>query len=138
MTYLKCVGNTKPRQSLIKGSVPFWLHHFYTRINIIDYVLQFAFICWFSFYNIPFQHQESEMKTSPIRQKYRCNAKSSKFMRKEVWIYPDGMRCLHRTDCIDCNGSNYKLTLSEEKRLKEMDPEEVKTRIFILIFHQLH
>ncbi|KAL9888391.1 smg6 nonsense mediated mRNA decay factor isoform 1-T1 [Glossina fuscipes fuscipes] len=81
------------------------------------------------------KHHESEMKTSPIRQKYRCNAKSSKFMRKEVWIYPDGMRCLHRTDCTDCNGSNYKLAVSEEKRLMEMDPEELLRRIVSLYLY---
>lgn len=46
-------------------------------------------------------------------------------MRKEVWIYPDGVRRLHRTDL---NGnSNYKMIINEEKRFKEMTVEEVNS-----------
>lgn len=56
-------------------------------------------------------------------------------MRKEVWIYPDGVRRLHRTDL---NGNNnYKMIVNEEKRFREMTTEEVKvvncTYLFNLI-----
>lgn len=71
------------------------------------------------------KYEETELKSSPIHANihHSNNNSQSKSMRKEVWIYPDGMRRLHRTDL---NGnSNYKLAVREEKRFKEMPVEEV-------------
>lgn len=70
------------------------------------------------------KYEETELKSSPIHSTYHNNNQSnSKSMRKEVWIYPDGVRRLHRSDL---NGnSNYKLAISEEKRFNEMSVDEV-------------
>ncbi|XP_075147521.1 smg6 nonsense mediated mRNA decay factor [Haematobia irritans] len=68
------------------------------------------------------KYEETELKSSPIH----SNNSQSKSMRKEVWICPNGMR-LYRTDS---NGnSNYKFTISEEKRYKEMPIDELLRRI---------
>lgn len=70
-----------------------------------------------------------------IRKKYEENNKSPLFgtperkvdkepksLRKEVWVYPDGVRRLHKTDYINKNVE------SEEKRLAELPGEEVLKR----------
>ncbi|KAM7360927.1 smg6 nonsense mediated mRNA decay factor [Cochliomyia hominivorax] len=73
------------------------------------------------------KYEECELKSSPIHYNHINNHQSSKSMRKEVWIYPDGVRRLHRTDL---NGNNnYKMIVSEEKRFKEMTTEELLRRI---------
>ncbi|XP_055903982.1 telomerase-binding protein EST1A [Eupeodes corollae] len=70
-----------------------------------------------------------------IRKKYEENNKSPLFgtperkfdkepksLRKEVWVYPDGVRRLHKTDLIN------KSIESEEKRLTDLPGEEVLKR----------
>ncbi|XP_073816275.1 smg6 nonsense mediated mRNA decay factor [Musca autumnalis] len=83
------------------------------------------------------KYEETELKSSPIHANFLHNNSNnnsqSKSMRKEVWIYPDGMRRLHRTD-INGN-SNYKLAVSEEKRFKEMPVEELLRRIISLYLY---
>ncbi|XP_061388976.1 telomerase-binding protein EST1A-like [Musca vetustissima] len=81
------------------------------------------------------KYEETELKSSPVHANFLHNNNScqSKSMRKEVWIYPDGLRRLHRTDF---NGnSNYKLAVSEEKRFKEMPVEELLRRIVSLYLY---
>lgn len=72
------------------------------------------------------KYEEYELKSSPVHSNHHNRnqqATQSKSMRKEVWIYPDGMRRLHHTD-INGNG-NYKMAVSEEKRFMDMPAEEV-------------
>lgn len=70
-----------------------------------------------------------------IRKKYEENNKSPLFgtperkvdkepksLRKEVWVYPDGVRRLHKTD------NSNKNVESEEKRLTDLPGEEVLKR----------
>ncbi|KAI8130679.1 Telomerase-binding protein EST1A [Lucilia cuprina] len=79
------------------------------------------------------KYEESELKSSPLHYNYNNNHQSSKSMRKEVWIYPDGVRRLHRTDL---NGNNnYKMIINEEKRFREMTAEELLRRITSLYLY---
>ncbi|XP_023298430.2 telomerase-binding protein EST1A [Lucilia cuprina] len=79
------------------------------------------------------KYEETELKSSPLHYNYNNNHQSSKSMRKEVWIYPDGVRRLHRTDL---NGNNnYKMIINEEKRFREMTAEELLRRITSLYLY---
>ncbi|XP_065371769.1 telomerase-binding protein EST1A [Calliphora vicina] len=80
------------------------------------------------------KYEETELKSSPIHYNYNNNNhQSSKSMRKEVWIYPDGVRRLHRTDL---NGNNnYKMIVNEEKRFREMTTDELLRRITSLYLY---
>lgn len=72
------------------------------------------------------KYEETEMKHSPMH----CgtgNAKKSKQIRREVWIYPDGIRRLHRTDFK--NKFKNKSTIVETNRYDELPPEELLPRI---------
>lgn len=75
------------------------------------------------------KYEETEMKQSPMH----CgmgNQKKSKQMRREVWIYPDGIRRLHRTDLK--NKLKNKSTIAETNRYDELPPEELLPRIMSL------
>lgn len=56
-------------------------------------------------------------------------------MRKEVWIYPDGIRCLHRTDVKGHKGKVNKVSLAEVNRYEEMAPEELMPRVMSLYLY---
>lgn len=79
------------------------------------------------------KYEETELKSvlSPQRNDNRRNnhlvtIKSSKSMRKVVWIYPDGVRCLHNTD-YNINGCNmgWRAVEQEKDRLLLLPLEEV-------------
>ncbi|KAH8388227.1 hypothetical protein KR093_001288 [Drosophila rubida] len=78
------------------------------------------------------RYEETEMKQSPMH----CimgKAKKSKQMRREVWIYPDGVRCLHRTDVK--GKSKIKANMVECNRYDEMPPEELLPRVISLYMY---
>ncbi|XP_017020555.1 telomerase-binding protein EST1A [Drosophila kikkawai] len=82
------------------------------------------------------KYEETEMKQSPIHQVAAPKNQKSKQMRKEVWIHPDGIRCLHRTDIKGNNrGKGNKATLAEVNRYEEMPPEELLPRIVSLYLY---
>ncbi|KAH8311207.1 hypothetical protein KR044_004893 [Drosophila immigrans] len=78
------------------------------------------------------KYEETEMKQSPLH----ClmgKAKKSKQMRREVWIYPDGVRCLHRTDVK--GKTKLKASITESNRYDEMSPEELMPRVVSLYMY---
>ncbi|KAM8704739.1 hypothetical protein ACLKA7_009229 [Drosophila subpalustris] len=78
------------------------------------------------------KYEETEMKQSPMH----CIAgksKKSKQMRREVWIYPDGMRRLHRTD-VKRKIKN-KANIAEVNRYDELAPEELLPRVVSLYLY---
>lgn len=78
------------------------------------------------------KYEETEMKQSPMH----CvtgKSKKSKQMRREVWIYPDGMRRLHRTD-VKGKIKN-KSNIAEENRYDEISPEELLPRLVTLYLY---
>ncbi|KAH8251681.1 hypothetical protein KR038_004533 [Drosophila bunnanda] len=82
------------------------------------------------------KYEENEMKQSPMHQAAAPKNQKSKQMRKEVWIHPDGIRCLHRTDVKGTNrGKGNKATLAEVNRYDEMPPEELLSRIVSLYLY---
>ncbi|KAH8256511.1 hypothetical protein KR032_012288 [Drosophila birchii] len=82
------------------------------------------------------KYEENEMKQSPLHQAAVPKNQKSKQMRKEVWIHPDGIRCLHRTDVKGNNrGKGNKATLAEVNRYEEMPPEELLPRIVSLYLY---
>ncbi|KAH8278604.1 hypothetical protein KR018_005994 [Drosophila ironensis] len=81
------------------------------------------------------KYEETEMKQSPLHYAAAPKSQNSKQMRKEVWIYPDGIRCLHRTDVKGSKGKGNKATLAEVNRYEEMAPEELMPRIMSLYLY---
>ncbi|KAH8315244.1 hypothetical protein KR074_007766 [Drosophila pseudoananassae] len=81
------------------------------------------------------KYEETEMKQSPLHYASAPKSQKSKQMRKEVWIYPDGIRCLHRTDVKANKGKGNKATLAEVNRYEEMAPEELMPRIMSLYLY---
>ncbi|SPP82620.1 telomerase-binding protein EST1A [Drosophila guanche] len=80
------------------------------------------------------KYEDTEMKKSP----FNCGPitkdnQKSKHMRKEVWIYPDGIRCLHRSD-LKKKGKN-KVTLAEVNRYDEMSPVDLLPRVVSLYLY---
>ncbi|KAH8414247.1 hypothetical protein KR215_001016 [Drosophila sulfurigaster] len=76
------------------------------------------------------KYEETEMKQSPMH----CilgKPKKSKQMRREVWIYPDGVRRLHRTDVK----GKTKNKIAECNRYDEMSPEELLPRVVSLYMY---
>lgn len=72
------------------------------------------------------KYEETEMKQSPMH----CvpsKSKKSKQMRTEIWIYPDGIRRLHRTD-FKSKAKN-KIATSEVNRYDVMPPQELLARV---------
>ncbi|XP_017052575.2 telomerase-binding protein EST1A isoform X2 [Drosophila ficusphila] len=80
------------------------------------------------------KYEESELKQSPMHYASPKNQKS-KQMRKEVWIYPDGIRRLHRTDEKGNKAKGNKATLAEVNRYEEMAAEELLPRIVSLYLY---
>ncbi|XP_017123880.1 telomerase-binding protein EST1A isoform X1 [Drosophila elegans] len=80
------------------------------------------------------KYEETEMKQSPMHYAAPKNQKS-KPMRKEVWIYPDGIRRLHRTDDKGTKTKGNKATLAEVNRYEEMATEELLPRIVSLYLY---
>nr|XP_016996710.2 telomerase-binding protein EST1A [Drosophila takahashii] len=80
------------------------------------------------------KYEETEMKQSPMHYASPKNQKS-KQMRKEVWIYPDGIRRLHRTDDKGNKAKGNKATVAEVTRYEEMPPEELMPRIVSLYLY---
>lgn len=82
------------------------------------------------------KYEETEMKQSPMHHSAPSKNQKSKQMRKEVWIHPDGIRCLHRTDLKgNSKGKGNKATLAEVNRYEEMPPEELLPRIVSLYLY---
>ncbi|XP_064551127.1 telomerase-binding protein EST1A isoform X2 [Drosophila montana] len=78
------------------------------------------------------KYEETEMKQSPMH----CAAskpKKSKQMRREVWIYPDGIRRLHRTD-VKAKAKN-RPTITEVNRYDEMSAEDLLPRVVSLYLY---
>lgn len=78
------------------------------------------------------RYEETEMKQSPMH----CapsKSKKSKQMRREVWIYPDGIRRLHRTD-VKAKAKN-KPAISEVSRYDEMSPQDLLPRVVSLYLY---
>ncbi|XP_043071106.1 telomerase-binding protein EST1A isoform X2 [Drosophila grimshawi] len=78
------------------------------------------------------KYEELEMKQSPMH----CVAnkpKKSKQMRSEVWIYPDGMRCLHRTDFK--GKTKNKSNIVELNCYDELPPEDLLPKIVALYLY---
>ncbi|XP_030370517.1 telomerase-binding protein EST1A [Scaptodrosophila lebanonensis] len=83
------------------------------------------------------KYEETEMKQSP--QHRPATPKKSKQMRKEVWIYPDGVRRLHRTD-VKSKLKN-KATVAELNRYEDMAPDELLPRalsIYLYLIGKLY
>lgn len=80
------------------------------------------------------KYEETEMKQSPMHYAAPKNQKS-KQMRKEVWIYPDGIRRLHRTDDKGNKAKGNKATVAEVTRYEEMAPEELMPRVVSLYLY---
>ncbi|XP_068157809.1 telomerase-binding protein EST1A isoform X2 [Drosophila tropicalis] len=80
------------------------------------------------------KYDDTEMKQSPMHCASNTSAKkANKQMRKEVWIYPDGIRCLHRTN-VKPKIKN-KATPDEVNRYDEMPTEELMLRILSLYLY---
>ncbi|XP_017142351.1 telomerase-binding protein EST1A [Drosophila miranda] len=79
------------------------------------------------------KYEETEMKKSPFACGPITKKEKSKHMRKEVWIYPDGIRCLHRSD-LKKKGKN-KVTLAEVNRYDEMSPVDLLPRVLSLYLY---
>ncbi|XP_067616825.1 telomerase-binding protein EST1A isoform X2 [Eurosta solidaginis] len=76
------------------------------------------------------KYEETELKTSPLHQHSprHNNSSTSKSMRKEVWIHVDGVRRLHRASESEDNNRSKNILIKEEKRLNELDDEELVRR----------
>ncbi|EDW51128.1 GM17762 [Drosophila sechellia] len=83
------------------------------------------------------KYEETEMKQSPMHYAAGSKNQKSKQMRKEVWIYPDGIRRLHRTDDKGNKTKGNKATIAEVNRYEEMPPEEILPRIVSLYLYLL-
>lgn len=83
------------------------------------------------------KYEETEMKQSPMHYAAGSKNQKSKQMRKEVWIYPDGIRRLHRTDDKGNKAKGNKATMAEVNRYEEMPPEEILPRIVSLYLYLL-
>ncbi|XP_017079903.1 telomerase-binding protein EST1A [Drosophila eugracilis] len=81
------------------------------------------------------KYEETEMKQSPMHCAVAPKNQKSKQMRKEVWIYPDGIRRLHRTDDKGNKAKGNKATVAEVNRYEEMAPEELLPRIVSLYLY---
>ncbi|XP_039492380.1 telomerase-binding protein EST1A [Drosophila santomea] len=81
------------------------------------------------------KYEETEMKQSPMHYAAASKNQKSKQMRKEVWIYPDGIRRLHRTDDKGNKAKGNKATMAEVNRYEEMAPEELLPRIMSLYLY---
>ncbi|XP_001358875.2 telomerase-binding protein EST1A [Drosophila pseudoobscura] len=79
------------------------------------------------------KYEETEMKKSPFACGPITKNEKSKHMRKEVWIYPDGIRCLHRSD-LKKKGKN-KVTMAEVNRYDEMSPVDLLPRVMSLYLY---
>ncbi|XP_054732170.1 telomerase-binding protein EST1A [Anastrepha obliqua] len=84
------------------------------------------------------KYEETELKTSPIHQgsPRHNHIRTSKSIRKEVWIQVDGVRRLHRASEPDDCGSKYAV-IAEEKRLNELTSEELLRRFTSLYLYVL-
>ncbi|KAH8382292.1 hypothetical protein KR009_002693 [Drosophila setifemur] len=81
------------------------------------------------------KYEETEMKQSPLHYASGPKNQKSKQMRKEVWIHPDGIRRLHRSDEKTSKNKEMKATLAEVNRYEEMAPEELLPRIVSLYLY---
>ncbi|ALC46450.1 Smg6 [Drosophila busckii] len=108
--------------------------YYYMRSLLTSNAIQSAKECLLDLFDeIRRKYEETEMKQSPLH----CAAgksNKSKQMRREVWIYPDGIRRLHRTD-VKGNKLKSKTVTAEVNRYDQMPAEELMPRIMSLYLY---